>query len=251
MGSSTLSIPTGHQGDVIINLLGPTDQKDETTESGEPYTDDGAGNHNLPKDLQAALKTLLTHYGTTVDKAARHDEVKDARRQRFYDRGYQYIYFNSNQQVFIPVVGGVTMNVGSDSVQMPRYCNVYNIYKPYRRNFSATLSQNPPGVNFEPKKPGNPLDMKLAEAAEKYSVHYDTVNDRQKLQAKISRLFWTDGRVVARQLPQQERTEVRHRSRYARGKRGRDHRTLWRAGSQMLSDHGGHAGRVDRGNHIG
>lgn len=198
MGSSTLSIPTGHQGDVIINLLGPTDQKDETTESGEPYTDDGAGNHNLPKDLQAALKTLLTHYGTTVDKAARHDEVKDARRQRFYDRGYQYIYFNSNQQVFIPVVGGVTMNVGSDSVQMPRYCNVYNIYKPYRRNFSATLSQNPPGVNFEPKKPGNPLDMKLAEAAEKYSVHYDTVNDRQKLQAKISRLFWTDGRVVAR-----------------------------------------------------
>lgn len=195
MGSSTLSIPANQAINVVINQVDPKDSEDEKAPV-EQYVDDGKGNHNLPEDLKKALKALLKHYGTTVDKAARHDEVVDARRQRFYDRNYQYIYFNSNQQVFIPVVGGVTMNVGSDSVQMPRYCNVYNIYKPYRRNFSATLSQNPPGVNFEPKKQGDALDMKIAEAAQKYSVHYDTVNDRQKLQAKISRLFWTDGRVV-------------------------------------------------------
>lgn len=198
MGSSTLSIPAREAINVVINQIDPKEQEKDDGSTDEQYTEDGEGNHNLPDYLQAGLKALLTHYGTTVDKAARHDEVKDARRQRFYDRNYQYIYFNSNQQVFIPVVGGVTMNIGGDSVQMPRYCNVYNIYKPYRRNFSATLSQNPPGVSFEPKRQGEPLDMKIAEAAEKYSVHYDTINDRKKLQAKISRLFWTDGRVVGR-----------------------------------------------------
>lgn len=195
MGSSALSIPSGQRVNVVINQIDPKDPEKKKA-APETYEEDGHGNHDLPEELKTALKTLLTHFGTTVDKAARHDEVVDARRQRFYDRNFQYIYFNSAQQVFIPVVGGVTMNVGSDSVQMPRYCNVYNIYKPYRRNFSATLSQNPPGVSFEPKKQGDALDMKIAEAAEKYSFHYDTVNDRRKLQAKISRLFWTDGRVV-------------------------------------------------------
>lgn len=194
MGSSVLSIPAGQPLNVVINQIDP--QKLDDKGAPEVYAEDGKGNHDLPEELKAAFKTMLTHYGTTVDKAARHDEVVAARRQRFYSRNYQYIYFNSNQQIFIPVVAGVTMSVGSDSVQMPRYCNVYNIYQPYLRNYSATLSQNPPGVNFEPKKQGDALDMKIAECAQNYSVHYDMVNDRRKLQAEIARLFWTDGRVV-------------------------------------------------------
>src|SRR6185312_12226135 len=131
-----------------------------------------------------------------VDKFPRRLEVVDARRQRFYDRGYQYIYFNWGQYVFVPVVGGVTMQVGGDSVTMPRYCNVYDIYKPYRRNFCAVLAQNTPGVNFEPKRPTKPLDIKSAECAEIYSAHYDAVNNPKQIQSKIARLFWTDGRVV-------------------------------------------------------
>src|SRR6185369_15197564 len=196
MSSSSLSIPAGQAVNVVINQIDPAETKDAQKPPEEQYVDDGAGNHNLPEDMKVGLKTLLRHYGTDVDKFPRRMEVVDARRQRFYDRGYQYIYMNWSQYVFVPVVGGVTMNVGSDSVQMSRYCNVYNIYKPYRRNFSAVLSQNPPGVSFEPKKHGDPLDMKVAECAQQYSEHYDSVNDRRKLQPKISRLFWTDGRVV-------------------------------------------------------
>jgi hypothetical protein len=198
MGSSSvLSIPAGQRIDVIINQI-ERDQKEDGKSPLAKYVDDGEGNHDLPIELQTALKSLLTHYGTDVDKFPRRMEVIDARRQRFYDRGYQYIYFNWSQCVFVPVVGGVVMNVGSDSVQMPRYCNPYNIFKPYRRNFSAVLSQNPPGVNFEPKNPVDALDIKVADLAQKYAEHYDSVNDRRKLQAKIARLFWTDGRVVGR-----------------------------------------------------
>lgn len=200
MSSFALGIPAGAgRTNVVINQIDPQkeeDSKDGATTSFDSYTDDLKGNRDLPDELQAALKSLLKHYGTDVDKFPRRTEVIDARRQRFYDRGYQYIYFNSGQYVFVPVVGGVTMEVGGSAVQMPRYCNVYNIFKPYRRNYCATLSQNPPGVNFEPARPTESLDIKSAECAAIYSEHYDQINPPKAIQSKIGRLFWTDGRVV-------------------------------------------------------
>ena len=59
----------------------------------------------------------------------------------------------------------------------------------------AVLSQNPPGVNFEPDDPTQSTDITAAQAAEKYKWVIDRANDRKSLQQKIARLFWTDGRV--------------------------------------------------------
>jgi hypothetical protein len=165
--------------------------------AGGEGTDFGVDNQKLPEDLVNALKGLLKHFAIEVDKFPRRREVIDARLQRFYDRGYQYIYFDSSNYVFVPVTGGVSINVGGSSVNMPRYTNVYNIFKPYRRNFSAPLVQNPPGVNFKPANPSKSVDIKKAANAEKYAEHVKNVNPQKKLQAKATRLFWTDGRVVA------------------------------------------------------
>ena len=177
----------------IINAMGDEQKKDPTP----GLQDDKQGNHDLKDtspDLVTAMVGLLKHFGE-LDRFSRRQEVVETRRQRFYDRGYQYIYFNANSYVFVPVVGGVTVNAGDETVAMPRYTNVYNIYKPYRRNFTAPLTQNPPGVNFEASDPPKELDRKSAEAAEKYVEHIQQVNPEKKLQQEISRLFWTDGRV--------------------------------------------------------
>lgn len=197
MSSASFLLPANSR--VIINQIDAPTKKDEESQSeaAANYEDDEQGNHNLPEGLKAAFKSLLTYYGTETDKHARRLEVTEARRQRFYDRGYQYIYFNWGSLVFLPITAGVVMSAGSDSVMMPRYTNVYNIFKPRRRNFSAVLSQNPPAVSFEPADPAAALDIKIAQAAEKYSEHYDVINERKRLQTKMARLFWTDGRVVA------------------------------------------------------
>lgn len=193
--SASVTIPASINP-TIINLIDEQPQQESAENQQAAYVDDGKGNHELPEKLKNALKSCLAHYGTDVDKYPRRTEVIDARRQRFYDRGYQYIYFNSSQFIFLPIVAGQVLSAGADSVQMPRYCNVYNIYKPYRRNFQATLCQNPPGVNFEPRDLSQPLDQKIATCAQQYAEHYDVINNTKKLQGQISRLFWTDGRVV-------------------------------------------------------
>jgi hypothetical protein len=159
--------------------------------------DYGENNINLPQELIDALKGLLKHFGTEVDKFPRRKEVIDARRQRFYDAGHQYIYFNSSSYVFVPVTAGASVTIEGSAVQMPRYTNVYEIYKPYRRNFSAPLVQNPPGVNYKPADPSSGKDIKKAQNAEKYIEHVKQVNPQKTLQAKVARLYWTDGRVVA------------------------------------------------------
>lgn len=144
--------------------------------------------------ITACLEALLKKF-QFQDKYARRVEVIEARRQRFYDRGDQYIYWNSTSFMFVPVTGGASLQVGSESVDMPRYTDVYNIYHAYGRNIAAVLAQNPPGVNFNPVDPADSDDITAAKEAEKYRQIIDIQNDRKALQLKIARLFFTDGRV--------------------------------------------------------
>lgn len=152
-------------------------------------------NKKLPGELQNALKGIL-QYVQQLDKWARRCEVIDARKQRFYWADQQYIYWNNNSCTFSTAQGGVSVSTPSGAVDMPRYMDVYNIYKPYGRGLVSVLVQNPPGVRFEPDDPFSSVDIASANAAEKYRHRVDRNNDRKRLQADISRLFWTDGRVV-------------------------------------------------------
>lgn len=143
-------------------------------------------------ELISALKTMLT-YHSGLEKHIRRSEVIDARRQRFYEQDHQYIYFNATSWLFAPVGGGSGQ---SSQANMPRYRDVYNIYTPYERGILAIMTENPPGVDFEPDDPSNPDDVKAAQGGEKYRKKIDIQNPRKKLQMDIARTFCTDGRVI-------------------------------------------------------
>lgn len=147
------------------------------------------------EDLQIALKNLITKVAGQ-EKWPRRMEVVEARRQRFYDRGDQYIWWNAAKFVFATATSGLSFGGTSDSVDMPRYTDVYNIYSPYLDIITALLSQNPPGVDFEPDDPTSATDIAAANTAEKFRHQVDRVNDRKKLQTTIARYFATDGRCV-------------------------------------------------------
>lgn len=159
------------------------------------YEDDGQDNQNLPEELQNALRGLVQHY-MGVEKWPRRQEVMLARMQRFYERGDQHIYWNARNWVFAQAVGGASIQMDESSVDMPHYVNDYNIYGPYERSLVAVLSQNPPGVNFDPDDPSASTDIDAAKAAEKFRHHVDKYNPRKELQSSIVRLFCTDGRVI-------------------------------------------------------
>lgn len=172
-------------------FLDPTqdNQPQDGMEAQVEGNDYGDNNQDLPEELQTALKDLVKQFGGE-DKSVRRTEVQEARRQRFYWRGDQYIYWNNTSMMFAPLASE------GDSTDAPAYQDVYNIYYSFGRGIISVLSQNAPGVNFEPDDPTNPADITTANAAEKFRHIVDRANKGKTLQAEISRLFWTDGRVV-------------------------------------------------------
>lgn len=177
-----------------------TETEDQPTalpgmQSQETGPVDGNINKNLPDAIKNWLKATVEKI-QGQDKYPRRSEVIDARRQRFYDRGDQYVYWNDTAQVFMPITGGASVAVGSDAVDMPRYTDVYNIFHGYLRSLVALLAQNPPGVKFEPDDPKESVDITAAEVAGKFKHVVDRANNRQALQAEIARLFCTDARVL-------------------------------------------------------
>jgi hypothetical protein len=159
------------------------------------YQDDGLDNQELPEELQNALRSLVQHV-LGLEKWPRRQEVMLARLQRFYERGDQHVYWDARSWVFAQVTGGASVQTDDGSVDMPHYVADYNIFGPYERSLVAVLSQNPPGVNFEPNDPNKAVDIASAKAAERFRHYIDRCNPRKNLQSSIVRLFCTDGRVV-------------------------------------------------------
>ena len=147
------------------------------------------------EELQQAILALARHYAT-LDKYARRTEVIDARRQRFYRRGDQYIVWNATVFNFVPYPGGDDGANGSPDQDSQRYTDVYNIFWPYMRALISIGVQNPPGVDFEPDDPTVSTDISAARAAETFRFCVDRVNKRKKLQSDIMSLFCTDTRTA-------------------------------------------------------
>src|SRR5271157_3631984 len=166
----------------------------EPEEQEQP--DYGEMNRDLPENMQEALASLITRF-MEQDRFVRRREVIEIRKARFFDRGDQYIYWNDTSGMYGTGEAGGALTVGSQSVDMPRYMDVYDIYKPYESTITAVLTQNPPGVDFQPDDYMKAeTDIPAAQTAEKYRHHIDRVNDRKKVQTEVARLFFTDGRVV-------------------------------------------------------
>ena len=179
---------------MATSTLGPQVETDPVTENGaapeEGEKFGGDGFPTLPLELQNALKALLRK-ALQREIYARRQEVMEARRQRFYDRGVQYIYWDHRSWAFAPLSGAGT--AGEDS----GYEDVYNIYHPFLRATIAGGTANPPDVHIEARS-NKTADTIGSESADIYREFVEQANDIKRVQTEIWRLFGTDGRVVAR-----------------------------------------------------
>lgn len=151
----------------------------------------GDGFPDLPKELQTVLKGLLRK-ALTREQYARRQEVMEARKQRFYDRDVQYIYWNEQIAGFSFLPGCAPGDPGSNG----QYTEVYPLYHPFLRALMAAMTSSSPGVHIEGRS-SRTADTVGAEAADLYREFLEQANDIKKVQLEIARLFGTDGRVLA------------------------------------------------------
>jgi hypothetical protein len=157
----------------------------------------GDGFPDLPEDLQKALKGLLRK-ALQREMYARRQEVMEARKQRFYDRGIQYIYWDYGSWGFAPLTGfGAAGGTGSSPGDNGGYEDVYNIYHPFLRALIAAMTANPPGAHIVART-NKTADTIGSEAADLYREFVEQANDIKRIQTDIARLMGTDGRVVTR-----------------------------------------------------
>lgn len=175
-------------------------QEIEKPADGQP--DEGAEEAANPKDLlkdlpelQNVVKELAKHF-MGLDKWPRRQEVIETRRQRYYWRGVQYIYWKNDSVGFMPVVAGQNIQVENENIDISRYTDVYNIFTPFGESLISTLIQNPPGINWQPEDMAKAVDITASQTAEKYQQKVEKDNDRKSLQLDVARFFYTDGRTV-------------------------------------------------------
>lgn len=152
----------------------------------------GDGFPELPKELQDALKELLKK-ALKREVYARRQEVMEARKQRFYDRGVQYIYWDFNSMGFAWLPGCAPGSGADDG----GYSDVYNIFHPFLRALIAAGTANSPGAHIEPRS-NKTADTIGAESADLYREFVEQANDIKRVQTEIWRYFGTDGRVIIR-----------------------------------------------------
>lgn len=189
--------------EVIAAEAAANDGSTAQTEEQDGQLDPAANN----PELQTVLKNLVTHYAG-IEKYSRRQEVMETRQQRYFWRNDQMISWNSVLLLYVPINGGSGVGGSSNASDTPNNYDVYNIYTPYGESLIATLSQNPPGVNFEPDDPMKPLDVAKAKAAEKYKQQIDRDNQMKQLRTEVARLTYTDNRIVLYTRPISDEQEL-------------------------------------------
>lgn len=126
------------------------------------------------------------------EQYSRRQEVRWARHQRYYERGDQNIGYDQRTYSFIPLADYAKEN----NQKLPKYTQVYNIYRPRLRSLVAVLSQVTPGVNFQPDSLKNSNDISAAQFGEKlrHKLYRDV--DLKAIQTEVARMFCTDARAV-------------------------------------------------------
>jgi len=142
--------------------------------------------------LSEAAKTALVSIVRKClkeEQHARRQEVMESRRQRYYERGDQNIYWEKNSHIFKPLT--------ESGLGLPKYMRVFNIFRPHSRSLVSVLSQNPPGVNFVPEDLQQSTDVTAANRAEKMRHRVDRDIRMKDVQTNVARLFCTDARTLA------------------------------------------------------
>lgn len=160
-----------------------------------PY---GEYNVDLPEPLINALRDLV-HEACREDLYQRRIEVMRDRRNRFYERGIQHIYEDLSGAFVLSTPGQLVPDPTSpgSSIQCGQFINDYNIFGRSLQIIIAKLTENPPGVVFEPDSGDNSVDEQAAKNAESYRIHFERQNDTKDILTSIVRMFGVSGRTVA------------------------------------------------------
>lgn len=157
----------------------------------------GDQNVDLPEELQNALLRLI-QTAQAQDLYQRRIEVLRDRRNRFYERGLQHVYEDVRTGMFILGTPGALVPDpnGDGYIQCGQYLNDYNIFGRALQIIIAKLSENAPGVDFQPDSADNNADLQAAAAAEGYRILFDRRNESKDLITAIVRMMGVSGRTI-------------------------------------------------------
>jgi hypothetical protein len=185
-------------------LQDPGQQLEQQVTGGAPVTQDppdadppsfGEKNRHLPDQLKDVLTAIVKEFQNEELYDRRIEDLTD-RALRFYDDGVQHFYPNYATGVYQIGEAGGSVNIGNGSQDCSEYLGAYNIFRARRRTIDAVLTQNPPGIDFQPDKQRSE-DIEASETAEGYWELFKQKNDTADLQQSITRFFEFSGRVVA------------------------------------------------------
>lgn len=165
------------------------------TQTGQDFTElYGERFEQLPTQLVQAIRGLVSEF-QHQDEYPRRREVMRDRRNRYYEKGVQHLY--ENTQGLVPMQAGQISNGINGRGQAPNYIDDYNITRPYSRVIDSVLTQNPPGIAFRPINAQLQEDKEAADQAERYTEIFDRSNDLKGLQMEQIRFMRVSGRVVS------------------------------------------------------
>src|SRR6185437_7315211 len=184
-------------------LDAPVDQAEEQEEAAGFVYDNPEGDYrDLPEDLTNWFKSQAEKYARE-ESFARWNEVRDAAKQHFYRRTQQHIYWSNkdgylmagNSSTGSGVPYGSAGGAGNEEVDAPRFMRDFNIFESCGRALFAALTENFPGVRFEPNNPADKLDIDAARAKNLYRKRFERDADIRQVQRQICRLALTDGKI--------------------------------------------------------
>src|ERR1700743_721006 len=190
---------------MATSTIAPPPQQDPPETGGAPVTQDpapqeppscGKKNRKLRDELKDVLKDLVTTFHQQ-ELYNRNIEGLMDRKLRFYDDGTQHFYPNYGTGAYQVGEAGASINLDGEQFECSEYLGAYNIFRARRRTIDAVLTQNPPGIVFEPDHPDRSEDIEAAETAEGYRHLFDQNNDIADIQKTVTRYFELSGRVVA------------------------------------------------------
>lgn len=176
----------------------------EQVTGGAPVTPDppdaeppsfGEKNRHMPDQLKEILTAIVKEFQNEELYDRRIEDLTD-RALRFYDDGVQHFYPNYATGVYQIGEAGGSVNIGNGSQECSEYLGAYNIFRARRRTIDSVLTQNPPGIDFQPDKQRSE-DIEAAETAEGYWELFKQKNDIPDLQQSVTRFFELSGRCVS------------------------------------------------------
>ncbi len=169
---------------------------DETSPATAPQDDFGVNNRDLPTCLKNAILDAIKQ-GQNQEKYIRRQEILQDSQHRFYDMDIQFIYQSRDYCWTQASPGGNYIGPNGDEESFGEYLDTYNIFTAFGEIPRAKLSENMPGIDFQPVDPNDHDDVEAANSAEGMRHDYDRNNDIKTTQKEITYHLQMGGRVVA------------------------------------------------------